>query len=351
MTSHPTHPAAEMETRRVGRSGLYLSQLGLGAMTFGANDWGCDEDTAIRLVHRYLDAGGNFVDTADVYGSSEEIVGRAVRDRRPNVVLATKFGLPTGPGPHQRGSSRIHIRAACDASLRRLATDYIDLYQLHVEDEATPLEETVAALDDLVRAGKVLYIGASNLRAYRLMKALAISDAFGAARFISYQGQYNLIVRTLEREHFPLLEEEGLGFLSWSPLAAGMLTGKVKPGVRSGETRLAQRDIAVDSLVKNDYGFAVAAAVQKGAAEIGCTPAQLALAWQRSRPVTSVIIGARSMEQLNDNLASLDVTIPPEIADQLEQATRLPPEYPGTFIEIFQQFLRGGLTTMVGRRD
>ena len=340
-----------METRRVGRSGLYLSQLGLGTMTFGAAEWGCDEDTAIRLVHRYLDAGGNFVDTADAYGSSEEIVGRAVRDRRPQVVLATKFGLPTGPGPHDRGASRIHIKAACDASLRRLGTDYIDLYQLHVEDEATPLEETMTALDDLVRAGKVLYIGASNLRAYRLMKALAISDALGTARFVSYQGQYNLIVRTLEREHVPLLKDEGLGFVSWSPLAAGMLTGKVKPGVRSDETRLAQRDVAVDSLVKNDHGFAVAAAVQKGATEIGCTPAQLALAWQRSRPVTSVLIGARSMEQLDDNLASLDVTIPPETADELERATRLPDEYPGTFIEIFQAFLRGGLTTMVRRDD
>ena len=340
-----------METRRVGRSGLYLSQLGLGTMTFGAAEWGCDEDTAIRLVHRYLDAGGNFVDTADAYGSSEEIVGRAVRDRRPQVVLATKFGLPTGPGPHDRGASRIHIKAACDASLRRLGTDYIDLYQLHVEDEATPLEETMTALDDLVRAGKVLYIGASNLRAYRLMKALAISDALGTARFVSYQGQYNLIVRTLEREHVPLLGDEGLGFVSWSPLAAGMLTGKVKPGVRSDETRLAQRDVAVDSLVKNDHGFAVAAAVQKGATEIGCTPAQLALAWQRSRPVTSVLIGARSMEQLDDNLASLDVTIPPETADELERATRLPDEYPGTFIEIFQAFLRGGLTTMVRRDD
>ncbi len=349
MASGKQRPYAEMETRRVGRSGLYLSQLGLGAMTFGAANWGCDEDTAIRLVHRYLDAGGNFVDTADAYGSSEEIVGRAVRDRRPQVVLATKFGLPVGPGPHDRGASRIHIKAECDASLRRLATDYIDLYQLHVEDEATPLEETMTALDDLVRAGKVLYIGASNLHAYRLMKALAISDALGTARFISYQGQYNLIVRTLEREHFPLLRDEGLGFVSWSPLAAGMLTGKVKPGVRSDETRLAQRDVAVDSLVKNDHGFAVAAAVQKAAAAIGCTPAQLALAWQRSRPVTSVIIGARSMEQLDDNHASLDVTIPPETADELERATRLPDEYPGTFIEIFQAFLRGGLTTMVSR--
>jgi aryl-alcohol dehydrogenase-like predicted oxidoreductase len=331
-----------METRQVGHSGLYLSRLGLGAMTFGALDWGCDEDTATRLVHRYLDAGGAFIDTADGYGSSEEIVGRAVRGRRSQVVLATKFGLPVGPGPHDRGSSRIHIRASCEASLRRLDTDWIDLYQLHLEDEATPLEETITALDDLVRMGKVGYIGASNLRAYRLMKALAISDRLGAARFVSFQGQYNLIVRTLEREHFPLLEEEKLGFISWSPLAAGMLTGKLKPGVQTEQTRMGQREMAIDRLVKNEHGFDVVAVLEKEAAQMGCTPAQLALAWQRTRPVTSVIIGARTLAQLDENLASLDLNIPPEVADRLEAATRLPDEYPGTFIDIFRGWLRGG---------
>jgi aryl-alcohol dehydrogenase-like predicted oxidoreductase len=320
-------------------------------MTFGAAEWGCDESTAIRLVHRYLDAGGNFIDTADGYGPSEEIVGRAIRDRRSSVVLATKFGLPVGPGPHDRGSSRIHIRTSCEASLRRLGTDHIDLYQLHLEDESTPLEETIAALDDLVRAGKVLYIGASNLLAYRLMKALAISARLGAARFISFQGQYNLIVRTLEREHFKLLAEEGLGFISWSPLAAGMLTGKLKPGVPRDDTRLGQREMAIDSLVKNDHGFAVVTAVQKAAAELGCTPAQLALAWQRTRPVTSAIIGARTMSQLEDNLASLEVTVPPDIADRLDEATRLPDEYPGTFIEIFRGWLRGGTSGISRPRE
>ncbi len=335
-----------MSAKQVGRSGLFVSELGLGAMTFGAARWGCDETTAIRLVHRYLDAGGNFVDTADGYGSSEEIVGRAVRDRRSRVVLATKFGMPVGPGPHDRGSSRIHVRAACEASLRRLNTDYIDLYQLHVEDDATPLEETITALDDLVRAGKVLYIGASNLRAYRLMKALAISDRLGVARFVAFQGQYNLIVRSVEREHFPLLAEEGLGFLTWSPLAAGMLTGKVKPEGQTEETRLAQRAIALDALFKNERGFAIAAMVREAAAQTGCTPAQLALAWQRTRPVTSVILGARTMAQLDDNLASLDVTIPAEIGDRLENATRLPDEYPGAFIDTFRQWLRGGRSSL-----
>lgn len=331
-----------MRMRRLGPSGLYVSELALGAMTFGMRDWGCDEETATALVHRYLDAGGNFIDTADAYGSSEEIVGRAIRGRRSRVVLGTKFGLPVGRGPHDRGTGRRHIVAACESSLRRLGTDHIDLYWVHVDDTATPLEETIAALDDLVRAGKVLYTGASNLRAYRLMKALSISERTGAARFIAFQGQYNLIVRTLEREHFRLAADEGLGFVSWSPLAAGMLTGKIRPDADIAGTRLGQREVAFDALVKNEHGFRVAAAVQRAASELGCTPAQLALAWQRGRAVDSVIIGARTPAQLDDNLASLDVVVPPEVTADLERETRLPDEYPGTFIDIFQGWLRRG---------
>ncbi|MER5182498.1 aldo/keto reductase [Streptomyces sp. NPDC002896] len=329
-----------MRMRRLGRSGLYVSELALGAMTFGMKGWGCDEATATALVHRYLDAGGNFIDTADAYGTSEEICGRALRGKRAQVVLGTKVGLPVGRGPHDRGTGRKHIRAACESSLRRLNTDHIDVYWVHVDDTATPLEETISALGELVRAGKVLHIGASNLRSYRLMKALGICDRLGVDRFVAFQGQYNLIVRGLEREHFQLLDEEGLGFVGWSPLAAGMLTGKVKPG-RQADTRLGQREVAIDALFKNDRGFRVAAVVEKAASEIGCTPAQLALAWQRTRPVTSVIIGARTMAQLDDNLASLDIDIPPETAAGLERETRLPDEYPGAFIDIFQGWLRG----------
>jgi aryl-alcohol dehydrogenase-like predicted oxidoreductase len=335
-----------MAMRKLGRSGLYVSELGLGSMTFANPIWGCDEDTATRLVHRYLDAGGNFIDTADVYGS-EEIIARAIAGRRDQVVLATKFGLPVGPGPHDRGASRIRVRRACEHGLRRLGTDRIDLYQLHMDDPATPLEETMAALDDLVRAGKVLYIGASNQMAYRLMQALAISDGSGLARFISFQGQYNLITRGLEREHFPLFEQEGVGFVSWSPLASGMLTGKVSSGPERGETRLNQQEMAVDLLVKNDHGFRVAAAVQEEAATIGCSPAQLALAWQRTRPVTSVVLGVRTMAQLEDDLASLDVEIPSDSAARLEEMTRLPDEYPRTFIDLIQQLTRGGRRTLV----
>ncbi|GAA2410008.1 aldo/keto reductase [Actinomadura vinacea] len=336
-----------MEVRRLGRSGLYVSELALGAMTFGMKDWGCDEDTAVRLVDRYLDAGGNFLDTADGYPGSEEICGRALKGKRAQVVLATKFGMPVGRGPHDRGASRIHIRRACEESLRRLDTDHIDLYQVHVDDEATPLEETVSAIDDLVRAGKVLYAGASNLRAYRLMKALAISDRAGAARFVSFQGQYNLIVRTLEREHFDLFAEEGLGFISWSPLAAGMLTGKLRPGTGTAATRLSQREVVFDSLVKNDRGFGIVDIVRDAARRAGCTPAQLALAWQRTRPVTAAIIGARTMPQLEDNLGSLNVEIPPEVQEELDRVTAPPPEYPGAFIDIFQGWLRGGTRTLL----
>lgn len=331
-----------MRHKQLGRSGLFVSEFALGAMTFGAELWGCDEPTAARMIHRYLDAGGNFIDTADMYGPSEEIVGRAIKGRREQVILATKVGLPTGPGPNDRGSSRTHIVRACDSSLRRLGTDYLDVYWVHLDDAATPLDETMAALDTLVRSGKVLYTGASNFHAFRLMKALCVSDQLHAARFVAFQGQYNLIVRGLEREHFRLFEEEGLGFVSWSPLAAGMLTGKLRPDSTGADTRLAQRETIADRLVKNDRGFAITAQVQKVAAELGCTPAQVALAWQRTRPVTAVIVGARTPEQLDDNLAALDLTIPDQLLDGLNTATRVADEYPGAFIEVFQGWIRGG---------
>jgi aryl-alcohol dehydrogenase-like predicted oxidoreductase len=287
-----------MEHRRLGHSGLYVSELTLGTMAAGMPDRSGDERNVTELVHRYLDAGGNFFDTADLYGASEEIYGLAVWGRRSKVVLTTKVGMPAGRGPHGGGNSRRHIRAACEASLRRLQTDYIDLYQIQFDDPATPLEETIGALDDLVRAGKVLYIGASNLRAHRLMKALAVSDRMGAARFISLQGRYDLMTRSLEREHLPLLDEEGLGLISESPFVTD-------PPTMSGRG-------------------AVAAAMQKAATELGCTIAQLTLAWQRIRPVTSTIINARDVAQLEDGLAALSIEIPAEIAAELDRVTRLP---------------------------
>jgi aryl-alcohol dehydrogenase-like predicted oxidoreductase len=325
----------EMRVRPLGRSGLRVSELALGAMTFSIPGWGCDQATATALVDRYLGAGGNLIDTADVYRDSEVYLGRALAGRRDDVVVATKVGLPTGPGAHDRGAGRAHVVRACERSLRRLGTDRIDLYWVHVDDESTPLEETVRALDDLVRAGKVRYVGASNFRAYRLMQALSISDQLGAARFVGFQGQYNLIVRGLEREHLALFADQGLGLVSWSPLASGMLTGKVRPGVDDPEGSRLERGVApTDRFKKNERGFEVAALVTALAAEVGCRPAQLSLAWQRTRPVTSAILGVRTIEQLDANLASLDVEIPPEVLARLDEATRPEPEYPWDFIDL-----------------
>jgi len=331
-----------MRIRTLGRSGLRVSEICLGAMTFGMPGWGCDEQESLALVGRFLEAGGNFIDTADAYSGtvSEEICGKALDGRRTQIVLATKCTMPTGSGPNDRGASRKHIRESCDASLRRLRTDYIDLYQVHAEDLWTPLEETIAALDDLVRAGKVLYTGASNFRAFRLMKALAIADRQGRARFVSLQPQYNLIVRTIEREHFSLATEEGLGLITWSPLAAGMLTGKISRDHKPPESRLAQRDMPFYRLYFSERAFQIVDTLKACARELACTPAQLALAWQLTKPqVTAVIIGARNQGQLDDNLGATGVTVPDAILARLEEATRIEPEYPASFIDFIQGWL------------
>ncbi|MGF7236363.1 MAG: aldo/keto reductase [Frankia sp.] len=296
--STPAGLSGSMESRRLGRSGLSVARLGLATRAIGLPGGGRDAQTATALIHHYLDAGGNFLDAGDGYGASEEICGQALLNRRSHVVLATKVGPPTGRDLHSAGNNRRHIRAACEASLRRLQTDYIDLYQIDFDDLATPLEETIGALDDLVRAGKVLYVGASNFDAYRLMKALSVSDRLGRARLISLQGRYTLADRTLEREHFPLLDEEGLGFVSASPLASHPPTGPIEPGLR------------------------VAATVRKAAAELGCTAAQLALAWQSTRPVTSMIVEAHTVAALEGSLAALSIEIPTDIATELDQVTQ-----------------------------
>jgi aryl-alcohol dehydrogenase-like predicted oxidoreductase len=294
------------------------------------------------MVDRFVEAGGNFLDTADAYAGtvSEEICGKAMRGRRAQLVLATKCTMPVGSDPNARGSSRKHIRESCEASLRRLGTDYIDLYQIHAEDLWTPLEETVAALDDLIRAGKVLYVGASNYRAYRLMKALAIADRHGWSRYVSLQPQYNLIVRTIEREHFALAREEGVGLITWSPLAAGMLTGKIGRDHRPPDARLTTRDMEFYKLYFTERAFRIVDVLKECAATVGCTPAQLAIAWQLATPeVTSVILGARTMDQLEDNLGACDVVVPPEIMAKLESVSAIAPEYPNAFIDVIQRWL------------
>jgi len=331
-----------MRLRTLGRSGLRVSELCLGAMTFGTAGWGCDEKAALDLVARFLDAGGNFIDTADIYadGRSEEICGKALDGRRREIVLATKCTMPTGRGANDRGASRKHIREACEASLKRLRVDTIDLYQVHAEDLSTPLEETLAALDDLVRAGKVLYLGCSNYRAYRIAQAVTWCEARGLNRFVSLQPQYNLLVRAIEREHFAACRDLGLGILTWSPLAAGMLTGKIRKDARPSDARLGQREIPIYKDYFTDRAFAIVEVLRQCAATLEVTPAALALAWQLAKPeITSVIIGARTAAQLEDNLAACEVAVTPEIAARLEEATAPPPEYPGSMIAWIQRGL------------
>jgi len=331
-----------MRLRTLGRSGLRVSELCLGAMTFGTGGWGCDEKTSLELVDRFLSVGGNFIDTADIYsdGRSEEICGKALKGRRSQIVLATKCTMPVGRGANDRGSSRKHIREACETSLRRLGTEYIDLYQVHCEDHATPLEETIAALDDLVRAGKVLYLGCSNYQAWTMTRAITLAEARGWNRFVSLQPQYNLLVRSIEREHFAACRELGVGILPWSPLAAGLLTGKITREHRPSEARLGQREIPLYRLYFTERAFQIVDELVACAKEIGATPAALAIAWQLAKPeITSVILGARSIEQLDGTLAATSVEVPPAIQSRLDAATAPEQEYPAVMIDWIQQQL------------
>jgi aryl-alcohol dehydrogenase-like predicted oxidoreductase len=323
-----------MRIRKLGRTGLKVSQLCLGAMTFGNKEWGCDEPTSRRIVDRFLDAGGNFIDTADVYsnGVSEEITGRAIQGKRRQVVLATKVAGPMGPGPNDLGLSRRHVLDGVEASLRRLGTDWIDLYQVHAYDPTTPLDETLRALDDCVRAGKVRYIGCSNHSAWQLMKATALARELGTARFDCLQPQYSLACRTIEREHLPLCREEGIGVIPWSPLAGGLLTGKVRKGKTSEGTRA-----AIDpnwSRFRTEKSFEIAETVVQVAQALGRTPSQVALAWVMAQPgITAPIFGARTLEQLEDNLGAAQVVLDAEARKRLDEVSALELVYPYDFHE------------------
>ena len=339
-----------MEYRNLGHSGLKVSTLCLGTMTFGEADEGSfmhevgsDEDTAFAIMDRALDAGVNFWDTADVYGPdglSERIIGRwfARTGRREEVVLATKFRFRMGSGPLRTGASRRRIVAAVEESLRRLQTDHIDLYQIHMQDVETPEEETLRALDDLVRAGKVLYLGASNYAAYRLTDSLWTSRSQSLEHFVALQMQYSLVVRELEREHVPLCERFGLGIIPWSPLASGFLTGKYRKGQPPPDgSRLAKWE---DRLKTFDQprNWRILATVDACAAELGATPAQVSLAWLLGRPaVTSVIFGARSVEQLDDNLGAAKLVLPPEWLAKLDEASDFELGYPYSFMQRIQK--------------
>ena len=319
-----------MEYRTLGGSGTAVSTLALGTMTFGAET---DEEGAHEQLDRFVDAGGSLVDTADVYsaGASEEIVGRwlgkqpdAVRDQ---VVLTTKGRFPTGDGPNDAGLSRRHLSRALDASLRRLGVDGVDLYQVHAYDPWTPLEETLTFLDDAVRAGKIHYVGLSNFTGWQLQRAADVAEFRRLARPVTLQPQYNLLVREIEWEIVPAAQANGLGLLPWSPLGGGWLTGKYRRDERpSGPTRLGDdpnRGVeAYDGRSRVQRTWDVLDAVRAVADARGVSMAQVALAWLADRPaVTSVILGARTTSQLDDNLAAAGLHLSPEETARLDAAS------------------------------
>jgi aryl-alcohol dehydrogenase-like predicted oxidoreductase len=323
-----------MKYRQLADTGVFVSELCLGTMTFGGRGqmWerigGLDQAAVDGIVHRALDAGINFMDTANVYsaGESESMLGKALGSKRYGVVLATKVRGRMGNEANQVGLSRLHILEAVDASLTRLGTDYIDLYQIHRFDPLTNLEDTLRALDDLVRAGKVRYIGCSNLAAWQLMKALAVSREHHLERFRCTQSYYSLVGRELEREMIPLLKDQGLGLLVWSPLAGGFLSGKF---TRAGGDDAARRTGFDFPPVDKEKGFAILDVLREVAGRHGTSVARIALAWILANDaVTSVIIGARSASQLDDNLEAGDISLSTEDLTALDAASRLAPEYP-----------------------
>jgi len=323
-----------MKYRQLADTGVFVSELCLGTMTFGggAQIWqtigGTDQATVDQIVHRALDAGINFIDTANVYaaGESETMLGKALGSRRSDIVLATKVRGRTGQGANQVGLSRLHIIQALEASLKRLGTDYVDLYQIHRPDPLTNLEDTMRTLDDLVRAGKVRYIGCSNVPAWEVMKALAISRAQHLEQFRCTQSYYSLVGRDLEREMLPLAQDQGLGVLVWSPLAGGFLSGKFTRTSGDEAARRAKFDFPP---VNKEKGFAVLDVLSGIAAEHGASIPQVALAWLLTKPiVTSVIIGARRIAQLDDTLKAVDVVLTPENLKALDDVSKLTMEYP-----------------------
>ena len=305
-----------MEYTRLGATGLKVSRLCLGCMTYGSKQWRpwiLDEEESRPFIRRALELGINFFDTADMYslGASEEVVGRALKDFAPRdrVVIATKVFNPMGDDPNQRGLSRKHIHEGIDASLRRLGTDYVDLYQIHRFDYETPIEETLEALDSVVRAGKALYIGASSMHAWQFAKMLYTSRRMGLARFVAMQNHYNLVYREEEREMMPLCREEGIGVIPWSPLARGFVTGNRRAG-DVVETPRIQSDEYAKKLYYRESDFAVVDRITEVARYRGIPNAQIALAWVLQQPgVTAPIIGASKMSHLDDAVAALGVKL------------------------------------------
>lgn len=340
----------------LGRSGLRVSPLCLGTMTFGTEwGWGSSEETARTIFHRYLDAGGNFVDTADLYtnGRSEELLGQFMKDagNRDSVVLATKFTFNARPGdPNAGGNGRKNILRALDGSLRRLKTDYIDLYWLHAWDTMTPVEEVMSTLDSLVRSGKVRYIGLSDTPAWYLARAQTIAELRGWERVAALQLEYSLVERNIEREHVPAAIELGMGICPWSPLASGLLSGKYRRGQAAGtEGRLATTAGSGNPVFEKftERNFDIVEELVAVAKELGRSPAQVALNWITRRPgIASTLIGATKVSQLDDNLAALEFAIPAELSARLEKASRPVPQFPYIFFEDHLQAMVTGNTSV-----
>ncbi len=333
-----------MKYKQLGRTGLFVSELCLGAMTFGDGEGGMwtamgqlGQNDAEAVIGRSLAAGVNFIDTADVYsfGSSEKLVGQALKNlgvKRKDIVIATKVFGEMGKGPNDRGASRSHIMDSVHASLERLQTDHIDLYQIHGTDTITPVDETLRALDDLTRHGLVRYIGVSNWAAWKIAKALGISELKNYARFETLQAYYSIAGRDLERELVPMLQEEKLGLMVWSPLAGGLLSGKVGPDTPAPEgTRRASFDFPP---VDRPRAWACVAAMREIGEAHGASVARVALAYVLAKPfVMSIIIGAKTVAQLDDNLAATELTLSPDEIARLDEVSALPREYPGWMLD------------------
>jgi aryl-alcohol dehydrogenase-like predicted oxidoreductase len=344
-----------MRYRLLGGTGLKVSEICLGAMTFGSQAGprtvpGADEAESLAVIARFLDQGGNFIDTADGYagGRSEEILGKALQGRRDSVVLATKAFFPTGSAANDKGLTRKHLFQALEASLRRLGTDYIDLYQVHCFDSRTPLEETLSALDSLVSQGKVRYIGCSNFGGWQLAKALGISGARGLERFECLQPQYSLVMRAADRELLPLCRLEKIGVIAWSPLAGGFLTGKYRPGAPApAVSRLADSDPASRVWIERfltPHNFGILAALEAAARALEKSVSQTALGWALAVPgMTSVIIGARNVRQLDEDLGAGGWDFPRGLWQKLDQASAIPVEYPQDFQAWIETVVHGDL--------
>jgi aryl-alcohol dehydrogenase-like predicted oxidoreductase len=326
-----------MEYRFLGRSGLKVSVLGFGAGTFGGSgplfgNWGTSDATeARRLVDICLEAGVNLFDTADVYsdGASEEVLGAAIKGRRDAALLSTKAGLPMGDGPNDAGSSRVRLIRSVEDALRRLQTDYIDLFQLHAFDAGTPVEEVLSTLDTLVRAGKIRYVGISNFAGWQIMKSLAMADRYGWPRYVANQVYYSLVGRDYEWDLMPLGEDQGLGALIWSPLGWGRLTGKIRRGTPLPEGSRLHETASYGPPVEDEYLYRVVDVLDVVAEETGKTVPQIALNWLLQRPtVSSVIMGARNEEQLRQNLGAVGWKLTPAQVARLDEASTVTAPYP-----------------------